>query len=48
MNDLKRETQEEVRGILIAEDFSTRVKRAVADDNVDLYRLKLNPSLEAT
>jgi RecB family endonuclease NucS len=48
MNDLKRETQEEARGILIAEDFSTRVKRAVADDNVDLYRLKLNPSLEAT
>jgi hypothetical protein len=47
MNDLKRETQEEVPGIL-AEDFSTRVKRAVADDNVDLYRLKLNPSLEAT
>jgi RecB family endonuclease NucS len=48
MNDLKHETQEEVRGILIAEDFSTRVKRPVADDNVDLYRLKLNPSLEAT
>ena len=48
MNDLKQESQDEVRGILIAEDFTTRAKRAVADDNVDLYRIKLNPDFEAT
>ena len=47
MSDLKRETGENVRGILIAEDFSTRVKRAVQDDSVDLHRLKLNPGLES-
>ena len=48
MHDLKHEAQMEVRGILIRDNFSTRVKRVVADDDVDLYRLKLSLSLEAT
>ena len=47
INDLQRETEDDVRGILIAEDFSPRVKRALESDNVELYRLALHPDFES-
>jgi Holliday junction resolvase-like predicted endonuclease len=44
---IKQETNTDARGILIAEEFKSRVKQAASDDeSLELYRLKLNPSFE--
>ena len=46
MNDLRRETDRNVRGILIAEEFTERAKRMKDENDMELYQLKLNPSFE--
>lgn len=47
MNNLRNETDKDVRGIVIAEDFSAQAKQLQNEEDLDLYRLKLDPSLES-
>jgi len=44
INSLRDETEKPITGILVAEGFSKRVKRAVKSTNIQLVKFRMNLS----